>query len=382
MRIAKGSYSILALKHIYKFMSGEDRVSIYLSRGFKNLSKVEASICRAFIGLLILLVIIGGLIAYKTTASLAVINRVQMAGDLKPRFDLIQSDSSSIWLSALNRTLSYFSVVWPALLFGVLISGAVRAFISPASFASLFGPGRRARAQLLAGLAGTPLMLCSCCVAPVFTSVYERSSRLAPSLAFMLASPSLNPAALVLTFMLFGGKIGAVRLLVSGMVVLFTGIIAESLISVKTPICPTPDDSQPPPTASNMANDFLSSCFKIVAQTIPLIFVGVVISMLVARWLPLSGLGAGTAGIFAIMVLALVAVPLAMPTFFELPLALMAVAAGLPAGAAVAILIAGPTTNLPSLFTVARSAGWKVSAFVALMVWGSAVAGGLFISLI
>jgi uncharacterized protein len=356
-------------------------VSTYLSRGFKNLSKVEAASFRAFIGLLLLLVIIGGLIAYKTTASLAVISKVQMAGGLQPRFDLIQSDSSSVWFSALDRTLNYFSVVWPALLFGVLISGAVRAFISPASLASLFGRGR-ARAQLVAGLAGAPLMLCSCCVAPVFTSVYERSSRLAPSLALMLASPSLNPAALVLTFMLFGGKVGAVRLLVSGMVVLFTGIIAEHLISVKAPACPTYDDSKLSPTANTMANDFLGSCLKVGAQTLPLIFGGVVISMLVARWLPVSGLGAGAAGLFAIMVIALVAVPLAMPTFFEMPLALMAVAAGLPAGAAVAMLIAGPATNLPSLFTVARSAGWKVSAFVALMVWASAVAAGLFVSLI
>jgi len=49
-------------------------------------------------------------------------------------------------------------------------------------------------------LAGAPLMLCSCCVAPIFTGVYERSARLGPSLGLMLAAPALNPAALILTF--------------------------------------------------------------------------------------------------------------------------------------------------------------------------------------
>ena len=131
-----------------------------------------------------------------------------------------------------------------------------------------------------------------------------------------------------------------------------------------------------------MSTDFLSSCLKVVAQTLPLVFGGVVISMLFARWLPVSGLGAGTAGIVAILVIALVAVPLAMPTFFEIPLALIMVAAGLPVGAVVTMLIAGLATNLPSLFTVARSAGWKVSALVALIVWSSALAGGLFVGLI
>jgi uncharacterized membrane protein YraQ (UPF0718 family) len=63
--------------------------------------------------------------------------------------------------------------------------------------------------------------------------------------------------------------------------------------------------------------------------------VGVVISMLVARWLPASGLGSETAGIIAIMLVALVALPLAMPTFFEIPVSLLIVTAGRPLGAGV-----------------------------------------------
>jgi uncharacterized membrane protein YraQ (UPF0718 family) len=324
-----------------------------------------------------LLFIVGCLIAYKTSASLAVIAKVQATGVLKPRFDLIQTGSSSVWLGALGSTVSYFLVVWPALLFGILISGAVRAFISPRWIAGLFGKGS-VRPQLVAGLAGAPLMLCSCCVAPVFTSVYERSSRLAPSLAFMLAAPSLNPAALLLTFMLFGAKVGAIRLLLSGAGVFIIGLLAERFIKVKPPVCEIED--YPRTRKGSVVTAFLRSCFKVAIQTLPLILGGVVISMLVARWLPASGLGSRTAGVIAIMLIALIAVPLAMPTFFEIPLALVVVAAGMPAGAAVAVLIAGPATNLPSLFTIARSTGWKVSALVAAAIWALAVLGGLLAS--
>ena len=340
---------------------------------------VGVSAPRPIYALLLLLIIVGGLIAYKATASLSVIERVQATGVLKPRFELTQSDSSSIWLGALiSRTLSYFSVVWPALLFGVLISGAVRAFVSPRWVAGLLGRGR-VRPQLVAGLAGAPLMLCSCCMAPVFTSVYERSSRLAPSLALMLAAPSLNPAALILTFMLFGGKVGAVRLLMSGLGVIIIGLLAERLIKAKQPSCAV--DDYPPSLKGSVMATFVDSCLKVAVQTLPLILGGVVISMLIARWLPVSGPGFLTAGVTAIIVMALIAVPLAMPTFFEIPLALIVVAAGMPTGAAVAVLIAGPATNLPSLFTVARSTGWKVPALVAAAVWGLAVIGGLLVSL-
>jgi uncharacterized membrane protein YraQ (UPF0718 family) len=324
--------------------------------------------------LLFLLLIVGGLIAYKATASLGVIGKVHATGILKPRFEIVPNASSSVWLSALDRTLSYFAVVWPALLFGVLISGAVRAFVSPQWLAGLFGQGR-VRSQLIAGLAGAPLMLCSCCVAPVFTSVYERSSRLAPSLALMLAAPSLNPAALILTFMLFGGKVGAIRLLMSGAGVLLIGLLAERFIKARQPACDVDASTQPFNKRSAVVT-FLDSCWKVALQTLPLILGGVVVSMLIARWLPTSGLGSQTAGLVAVLIVALIAVPLAMPTFFEIPLALIVVASGLPPGAGVAILIAGPATNLPSLFTVARSTGWKVPALVAVAVWCLAVAGG------
>jgi uncharacterized membrane protein YraQ (UPF0718 family) len=58
-------------------------------------------------------------------------------------------------------------------------------------------------------------MLCSCCASPVFSAVYERSRRLSPSLALMLASPGMNPASLALCFMLFPTQIAAARVLIA-----------------------------------------------------------------------------------------------------------------------------------------------------------------------
>jgi hypothetical protein len=118
----------------------------------------------------------------------------------------------------------------------------------------------------------------------------------------------------------------------------------------------------------------------VALQTVPLIVAGVFVSMLVARWLPVSGLGSERAQLTAVLVVAAVALPLALPTFFEIPLALLLLAAGMPAGAAVALMVAGPATNLPSLFTVARSAGWRVSALVGLSVWALSVAAGLVVN--
>src|SRR5205823_12220092 len=117
----------------------------------------------------------------------------------------------SAWLRPLAKTVSYLYTVRWALFYGLWISSALRAFISPRWVAKFIG-NQPVRGQLACGVAGAPLMLCSCCVAPVAMTVYQRSGKLGPSIGLLLASPSLNPAALLLTFALFGPTLGWARL--------------------------------------------------------------------------------------------------------------------------------------------------------------------------
>jgi uncharacterized membrane protein YraQ (UPF0718 family) len=101
--------------------------------------------------------------------------------------------------------------------------------------------------------------------------------------------------------------------------------------------------------------------------------------MILVQYLPQDLMSSDTFRVLAIIVVATVAVPLALPTFFEIPLALGLIAAGAPAGAALALLFAGPAVNLPSLLTLARMTNWKVSSALALVIWVTAVAGGLIV---
>src|SRR5258708_22599717 len=188
------------------------------------------------------LVIVGALIAYKSSSALGVIGKVSATGAFTPRGNIIPRVGASD-AGVLTRTLNYFLVIWPALLFGILISAAVSTFVSPLWLSRLLGR-RSLRSQAIAGLAGAPLMLCSCCVAPIFTGVYERSARLGPSLGLMLAAPALNPAALILTFMLFDFWIAGTRAAASIALVLFTGMIADKIFGGTRVPCEVDDTSQ------------------------------------------------------------------------------------------------------------------------------------------
>src|SRR4029079_3364731 len=99
-----------------------------------------------------------------------------------------------------------------ALAFGVVLGAMVRAFV-PSRWIERTIAVQGLRGQVIAALVGAPLMLCSCCVAPVFEGVYERTRRLGPSLGLMLAAPALNPAVLAVTFFLFPRHVAWTRVL-------------------------------------------------------------------------------------------------------------------------------------------------------------------------
>jgi len=330
-------------------------------------------------GLLFLLAIVAALVTYKTAGALSTLTHVSGAGTLPVRAGILQPTAPGD-LSAIARTFNYLAIIWPALAFGILISAAVRSFVPATALSDVF---RRTpvRAHLVAGASGSPLMLCSCCVAPIFLAVYERSARLGPSLALMVAAPALNPAALILTFMLFSLPIAAARL-VMGAVAVFAGtalvarICASGAATANIPAGGTPGCG----AAGSSLMAFVRSCFYVAGRTIPLLIVGVVAGIAIGDYLPDATFTSSSAKAAVIALAASLAIPIALPTFFEVPLALALLAAGAPAGAAAALLFAGPAVNLPSLLTVARSAGWKVAAGLVVMVWLVAVAGGLLVS--
>ena len=99
--------------------------------------------------------------------------------------------------------------------------------------------------------------------------------------------------------------------------------------------------------------------------------------MLLLQFVPKDLVASNGLRYLIVAITASIAVPLALPTFFEIPLALGLLAVGAPAGAAAALLFAGPAINLPSLLTVAKSTNWKVAIALMLLVWAIAMAGGL-----
>lgn len=330
-------------------------------------------------GVLVLLGLVGALVTYKASGSLAKIAKAQAAHTLEPRAEAVASTELPALARPFVRTFNYLAIVWPALVFGVLIGAAVRALIPSAWVGKLFGASR-VRSQLVGGLAGAPLMLCSCCVAPVFAAIHERTKQAGPTGALLLASPSLNPAALALTFLLFTPQMATARLVMAALLVFGVSALAARYVEEgagEPTRCPLELSARP--GAAGFLASFGREAWQLAKTTLPMIVGGVLLSALLVSVVPLERLGEPPLRVASILLVAVVSVPLALPTFAEIPLALGLLAAGAPAGAAVALLVAGPAINLPSLLTISRMTTPRYAAALAAGTFLVALAGGLLV---
>lgn len=334
---------------------------------------------RLMVSILLLVGLVAGLIGYKAHGGLKRIAELRATGSLRLSPEALHRPAGSEFIATGLQTLNYLAIVWPALLFGVLISAGVHAVVTPGHLAALFGRGA-VMPQITAAAAGAPLMLCSCCVAPMFPAVYRRSQRLGPSLAFTLAAPSLNPAALALSFLIFPLDVAGARLILAiVLVVMVSALVARIAGAVPVRALGADEAAQSEGSVGDILRAYFRWLGRITMRTVPWILLGIWVSMIVANRIPLETFTSGGPKAMMVTLVAAGALLLTLPTFFEIPLALSLLAAGAPAGAAVAMLVAGPAINLASLLVIARHSHWKVAMLIAAAVWITAVAGGLLI---
>jgi uncharacterized membrane protein YraQ (UPF0718 family) len=97
----------------------------------------------------------------------------------------------------------------PFLVLGVLVSGAIAAFV-PAGALRRVLPRREGAAVGVAGLAGVALPGCECASVPVARRLIGQGVAPAAALTFLLAAPAVNPVVLVATAVAFPGEPGMV----------------------------------------------------------------------------------------------------------------------------------------------------------------------------
>jgi hypothetical protein len=128
-----------------------------------------------------------------------------------------------------NWTTVFLAITLQALPFlvgGVVVSGAIAAFVPPGLLASIL-PRRSPLVVPIAATAGMALPGCECGSVPIAGRLIARGAPAPAALAFLLAAPAINPVVLIATAVAFPGqpKVVAARYVASLLTAVVVGLI-------------------------------------------------------------------------------------------------------------------------------------------------------------
>jgi uncharacterized membrane protein YraQ (UPF0718 family)/copper chaperone CopZ len=131
------------------------------------------------------------------------------------------------------EALEYGLVVLPrdigkALIYGIVISGLIAAFVKPQALESYLGGGLL---PMLAAIAvGIPLYVCATASTPIALAMIHAGLSPGAALVFLISGPATNTAALTTLWKVLGRRAAILYLLTVAIASLTTGLIVDGLI--------------------------------------------------------------------------------------------------------------------------------------------------------
>ena len=114
----------------------------------------------------------------------------------------------------------------------MFIAGAIVVFLNQQAVMKYLGPkANKMVAYSVASVSGAILAVCSCTVLPLFKGIYKKGAGLGPAVAFLYSGPAINILAIVLSYKVFGWKIGLTRMIVSVIFAFAIGLIMQAIFS-------------------------------------------------------------------------------------------------------------------------------------------------------
>jgi len=112
----------------------------------------------------------------------------------------------------------------------MFIAGAIVVFLNQQAVMKYLGPkANKLVAYSVASVSGAILAVCSCTVLPLFKGIYKKGAGLGPAVSFLYSGPAINILAIVLSYKVFGWKLGLTRMIVSVVFAFLIGLIMQRI---------------------------------------------------------------------------------------------------------------------------------------------------------
>ena len=238
---------------------------------------------------------------------------------------------------------------------------------------------------LLAAFLAPLLTVCSCVMIPIFTGLLYAGIGIGPAITFLMTAPAANIMAILFTASIISWKIAFARFIGTISITIVTGyIVAKTswgrsvegkyrvIINKRRDI-----EEIKLPLYEKLWNSLIMAGY-LAKKMLPFILLGIGVVSYIQAYIPPQIIVKYLTGVQGIIMGAIIGVSMYTPTLVEVILVDALKHMGMSAPAALAFLIGGPMTSIPSMLGVSRIVGWRIDSIYAIL----AVIGAITIGLI
>ena len=268
----------------------------------------------------------------------------------------------------------------------ILIISYIQSYFPPERTKRILGRFRGVGANIIAALLGTVTPFCSCSSIPLFIGFTSAGLPLGVTFSFLISSPMVDLASLLLLTGTFGWRVAACYVVLGLVLAVLGGSLIERLHMEKYvesfitggAASYAQSDALTRRERLSYARRQTAATFK---KVFPYILAGVGIGAVIHNWLPEAWIEAvlGSGNPFGVVLAVAVGAPMYADIFGTIPVAEALLAKGAQLGTVLSFMMAVTTLSLPSLIMLKKAVKTRLLAvFTAICTAGIITVGYLF----
>lgn len=294
-------------------------------------------------------------------------------------------------MKLVSELLSIALTAAPWLLLGLVIAGIIKAWM-PEHLLQRWMGGRGLGSITRAAVIGMPLPLCSCGAIPTALALHRGGAGRGPTASFLISTPGVGVDSVLLTSVLLGPLMALARVLGALVTAIVTGILVGF---TKSPVVATAvasgccaskgcgDHKQQgtePVGGWQRSRAGLRYAFSDLLDDISgWVFAGLLLAGVLVTLVPPNTMAGLSGGLVALMLMAVIGIPLYICAAAATPIAAGLLLAGISPGMALVFLLAGPITSLATLAILRRELGNQALAvYLSCVLMVTVLMGWLF----
>lgn len=265
----------------------------------------------------------------------------------------------------------------------IFIISFIQSYFPPEKTKKIIGRFKGLKGNIFGALLGTVTPFCSCSSIPIFIGFISAGLPLGATFSFLISSPMIDLASLMLLMSFFGTRIAIAYVALGLIVAVIGGIFISKLKMEKYVESYVWDVENVDIEIEKMSHkdrvEFAKEQVKdIVGRVWPYILVGVGIGAGIHNWVPQSIIERilGEGNPFSVLIATFIGIPIYADIFGTIPIAEALMAKGVGIGTVISFMMGVTTLSIPSLVMLSKVVKPRLLvAFVAIVTLGIIILG-------